>query len=255
MPVAITGHDAAPAVTVAIRTRNEIRTIATVLRLLKSQTYPIHELLVIDNLSTDGTREIAAREADRVIDVAAFTHAGSTNLAIDEARGELVYLTNGHCFPDHAELLEAGARTLAADARIAGVYGRCRPHRDALLANTFERAIAFAGNLTWPRTFQVERRFRPGMMQTQSAMVRRSLARSVPFEDIGAGGGEDALFAMEVLHRGHLVAYHPALDVQHSHGGWNSVAAQRFLAYGRMIARAREIAASRGIPASIRGRR
>lgn len=91
------------------------------------------------------------------------------------------------------------------------------------------------------------------MMQTQSAMLRRSVAQAVPFEDIGSGGGEDALFAMEVLHRGHLVAYHPALDVRHSHGGRISAATERFLGYGRMIKRARAIAASRGISASVRG--
>lgn len=126
------------------------------------QSCQIQELLVIDNLSTDGTRELVAREADRVVDVDAFSHAGSTNLAISEARGEIVYLTNGHSFPEHADMLEAGAKALVNDARIAGIYGRCRPHHDPLLANALERTIALAGNLTWPRAFMVDADSVPG---------------------------------------------------------------------------------------------
>ena len=143
----------------------------------------------------------------------------------------------------------------SADARIAGIFGRCRPHEDPHLANAFERTIALAGTLTWPRRFTIESRFRPGMMQTQSAMVRRSLAVALPFEELDAGGGEDALFAMEALHRGHRIAYHPALDVRHSHGGSNIAAIRRFLGYSRMIARARDVAAERGISPAICGLR
>lgn len=246
---------ALPLVTVAIRTRNEIRTIGRLLALLRSQTLSTFEILVIDNLSTDGTREVADRDADRVVDVRDFSHAGSTNLAIAAALGDFVYLTNGHTFPEHGEMLETAARMMAADARIAGLYGRCRPHRDPGLGNAFERLVAAAGDLTWPRHFTIQRRFRPGMLQTQSAMVRRTVATEVPFAEVGAGGGEDALFAMEVLHRGHLVAYHPMLDVCHSHGGPNADALRRFVGYGRMISQARAEATRRGIPASICGRR
>lgn len=242
-----------PSVTVAIRTRNEIRTIGRVLTLLKAQTLSRFEILVVDNRSTDGTREVAERDADRVIDIRDFTHAHSTSRAVTAARGDFVYLTNGHTFPEHADMLETAARVMAADPGIAGLYGRCRPHRDPSMANAYEWLIAAAGDLTWPRRFRIEQRFRPGMLQTQSAMLRRGVAMEVPFEDFGAGGGEDALFAMEVLHRGHQVGYHPILDVRHSHGGPIAAAVRRFRGYGRMIAHARAEAARRGIPPAICG--
>ena len=55
-----------PLVSVIITTRNEEQRIGALLSSIKAQTYPKIEILVVDNNSTDTTKEIAWRYTDRV---------------------------------------------------------------------------------------------------------------------------------------------------------------------------------------------
>ena len=56
-------------VSVVVPTRNNSRTIHACLASVRAQTHQHLELIVVDNHSTDDTREVAARYAD-VLDIA-----------------------------------------------------------------------------------------------------------------------------------------------------------------------------------------
>ena len=57
-------------VSIVVTTRNESRNIGNCLDSIKGQTYPAEliEIIVVDNASTDDTKEIAARYTDKVFD-------------------------------------------------------------------------------------------------------------------------------------------------------------------------------------------
>ncbi|GAB3584091.1 glycosyltransferase family 2 protein [Calidifontibacter terrae] len=76
-------------VTVVVPTRNNERTLAACLRSVVEQTHRPLELIVVDNHSSDRTREIAGQFADRVITQGP-ERSAQRNRGIREAGGEWV---------------------------------------------------------------------------------------------------------------------------------------------------------------------
>lgn len=67
MTSSLSGNTAQPLVSVVVTTRNEEKNIENCLKSIRFQTYPHIEAIVVDNSSTDRTREIAFRYADQVV--------------------------------------------------------------------------------------------------------------------------------------------------------------------------------------------
>src|SRR4051794_28348910 len=76
-------------VSVIVPTRNSSSTLAACLRSVRGQTWPEVELIVVDNSSTDKTREVARQEADEVI-VAGPERSAQRNAGAAAARGEFL---------------------------------------------------------------------------------------------------------------------------------------------------------------------
>lgn len=108
----------APSVTVAIPVLDEARHIDDCLAAVAAQTYPaILEVLVIDGGSRDDTVARARRfPGVRVLHNPRRRQAAALNLALEEARGEILVRVDGHCLiaPDYvarcvAALSDTGA--------------------------------------------------------------------------------------------------------------------------------------------------
>jgi succinoglycan biosynthesis protein ExoA len=115
--------EARPTVSVVIPCRNERGTIGGLLDALRSQTFPSEsiELLVVDGMSSDGTREIVRAAADerrpplvRLLDNPGRTVPKAMNVGIAAASGAVVVRLDAHSLPapDYVErcvaALEAG---------------------------------------------------------------------------------------------------------------------------------------------------
>jgi len=115
-----------PFVSVLVPMRNEEHYIGACLRSLVEQDYPHDrfEVLVIDGESTDSSREIAAGLAGRdglqlrVIDNPERKTAHALNLALAEARGEVIVRVDAHCEvrPDFLSQNVAALAETGADA-------------------------------------------------------------------------------------------------------------------------------------------
>lgn len=82
---------AKPLVSVIVTTRNNHKTLDACLASIVGQTYQPLELVVVDNNSTDGTRDIARFYTDKVF-VCGPERCAQRNFAVEKARGEFVVI-------------------------------------------------------------------------------------------------------------------------------------------------------------------
>jgi glycosyltransferase involved in cell wall biosynthesis len=147
--------DLAPGrVSFIVPTRNSARTIASCLSSLRSQDYADVETIVVDNGSTDGTREVADRFADLVFS-AGPERSRQRNLGAARSTGEfLVFIDSDMIVPPSlaGEVArgfrikpEVAALVLPERATGTGFWARCRSlEKDIYLGDeSIEAARAF----------------------------------------------------------------------------------------------------------------
>lgn len=138
----------APFISVIVPVRNESVCIRRTLEPLLTQNYDPtrYEILVADGRSTDATREVVrdlmSRHPQlRLLDNPRRLSSAGRNVAVREARGDIIVLIDGHCDIDDPnyllELIDAFGRS-GADC-----IGRPQP-QDVAGATALQRAIAAA---------------------------------------------------------------------------------------------------------------
>ena len=129
-----TGHDIAPALAVSaiVPARNEALCIGTVVRGLRALTSPngqplLHEVVVADNGSTDGTGNIARHAGARVVEVPQPGYGQACWAASQASLGDVLLFVDGDGAADPADAATLLA-ALAAGADLAiGVRSRPDP--------------------------------------------------------------------------------------------------------------------------------
>lgn len=114
----------APKVSVIVPCRNEERWIGVCLEALVRGSFPRsdYEILVIDNGSTDQTREIASVFADQVLVENTNKVSRARNLAAAGAHGEVLAFLDADCIPDRDWLDKATASLARDNAGIVGAH-------------------------------------------------------------------------------------------------------------------------------------
>jgi glycosyltransferase involved in cell wall biosynthesis len=112
-----------PTVSVIIPAHNAARTLRACLEAVHAQRHPVTEVIVVDDASTDGTRDIAAAFDCRVL--VADRNAGpaaARNRGIRASRGELLFFVDSDCAPE-PEALGNALAILRAQPDVACVHG------------------------------------------------------------------------------------------------------------------------------------
>ncbi len=215
----------APLISVVIPVRNEAGQIEACIRGLLEQTVAIHEIIVLDSGSTDGTLEILARFPEvRVIPIepAEFNHGETRNVGVRAARGDLVLLTVGDAHPADRFCVE---RLLAgfSDDRVAGVCGTqvVPHHRDKNPLQWFRpidepnaARFEFESADEFDRQAPDAKRRACGW-DNVCALYRRAVLLDIPFRRTTYG--EDGRWAKDALRAGHALVYEPGARVHHYH--------------------------------------
>ena len=195
-----------PRVSVIVPAHNAAATIGATLAALEAQDANFEwEVIVVDDGSTDETRELVRRAGPRVCLVSQ-AQAGpgpARDRGGEEAAADLLAFTDADCVPTGGWLREGVAALAEADL----VQGAVRPD-PAAVPRPFDRTIWVNG--------------RGGLYETANLLVRRELFATVGgFEDwlqarFGKPLAEDVWFGWRVRRAGARVAYSEAALVHHA---------------------------------------
>ncbi len=87
-------------ISVVIRNKNEAKSIEFLLNVLnKFYKKHIDEIIVIDNCSTDNSKEVVMMNSAKFITIKNFSYGSSANLAMEISENEIVVLMSAHVFP------------------------------------------------------------------------------------------------------------------------------------------------------------
>jgi glycosyltransferase involved in cell wall biosynthesis len=205
-----------PTISVAIAAYNEERWIAETLESVLAQTLPAHEVIVIDDGSTDGTARELAR-FDRRVRVLSHANRGlpaTLNRAFGEATGDYVAL----CGADDlwsSHKLEWQAEAIAAHPDVDVAFGHARMF--GVVEGDFVRP---PGTGVLDRNTLVRRLYEGNLIAAPSAVIRRSLHERLGgfHEDIV---NEDYEFWMRALRARAVFYYEPRLVLHYRRHGEN----------------------------------
>lgn len=87
-------------ISVVIRNKNQEKALSFLLKnLTERYADDIDEIIVIDNLSTDGSKIVSEQYNAKFITIEKFSYGGSANLAAQSASNDIVVLFSAHAYP------------------------------------------------------------------------------------------------------------------------------------------------------------
>ncbi len=210
-----------PAISVVIRTLNEEQWIGPLLTALRRQQHATLEIIVVDSGSVDGTRDIAARDADHVLDIQSdsFSYGYALNIGIGRAAGDLVAILSAHTMPlDDRWIanLSAPFGTEVRSSALALTYGKQRGNHLTKLSE----------HMDFQRQFPDQSRRQAGadyFCNNANALIRRDLWQSQPFDE-SLPGLEDMAWAKHWMDQGFEIEYVASAGILHIHDeSWQHV--------------------------------
>jgi rhamnosyltransferase len=213
-------------ISIVILTKDDEQYIGQLLESLLEQSYSDEvEILVIDSGSTDRTVEVARQYTCRLIEIPPedFGHGRTRNLAVREARGELVAFVVSDALPCDEKWLYHLTEHFAGNDRLAGVYGRQvgpdAPHVNPLDALEPPYPDGFRVNdlsdIENPDLLPFEQRRLLANFDNVTSCVRRELVLQTPFPKVPYA--EDMAWNWNILKQGYSTIYEPQATVYHYH--------------------------------------
>ena len=195
-------------ISIIIRSKNEERWIGSCLKAVSRQTHTDHEVILVDNNSTDKTVAKALQYGVTLVRIDEFRPGAAINRGIEASRGDIIVCLSGHCIPVDEHWL---ANLVAGldDEAVAGVYGRQEPL--AFTPDLDKRDLLITFGLD-PRV-QVKDSF----FHNANSAFRRSTWEKFPFDE-KVTNIEDRIWANQVQMAGMKILYEPSASVYHHHG-------------------------------------
>ena len=199
-----------PKISIIIRTKNEEKWIGHCLNMVFKQNYNNIEVIIVDNVSTDNTINIANRyPIHKIISINNFLPGLALNNGIRESKGEYIVCLSAHCIPKESNWLSNFIANFNNNPNIAGVYGRQLPvsftedidKRDLLLVFGEDRRV------------QIKDCF----FHNANSILPRKIWEQFPFNE-EVTNIEDRVWGKAVIENKYNIIYDPTSAVYHYHG-------------------------------------
>ncbi|MGI1690922.1 glycosyltransferase family 2 protein [Thermoanaerobacter uzonensis] len=206
-------------ISVIIPTLNCEKTIGELLKRLKSQTQKADEIIVVDSESNDRTVEIAEKEGAKVIKIARreFAHGSTRNLAVENARGDVVIFLTQDALPYDEYLIENITKPLEKEDIVAA-YGRQIIDEKAIPTEIFARSF------NYPEKGIIKSKENIKELGVKAFFFSNvcSAIKKKEFEQVGKFPlkiimNEDMIIASKFILKGYKIAYVPEAKVIHYH--------------------------------------
>jgi glycosyltransferase involved in cell wall biosynthesis len=204
-----------PKISVIIPTYNRAEHLRRTIRYLLDQSdAPEHEILVIDDGSTDSTLELIhefeEKLAGKLRRIPAGHHgpAAARNLGIIKARGNIIAMIDDDCLPE-PDWLANLIRGFEKDDRLAGIGGQTLPVDDTNIWSRFQDLFAMrkphedGSGITF-------------LLTNNAAFRRDHLIEIGGFDEtFPAAAGEDVDLCMRLRAKGYTLGYEPKARIRH----------------------------------------
>lgn len=205
-----------PFISIIIPARNEQQTLKDCLDSLTRLNYPKErlEILVVDGMSTDNTRQIAELYDTILVENRKRSHRSGINLGFERAKGDIIAFTDADCIVDENWAQDS---LKYFEGCIAGVSGPIQiPHQ----ANTFQQAVAFLFSLAVRIAKSSHRETQEGVQgvddfPTCNAIYCKAALQSVMPLDEKLYGGSDLELNYRLRQEGYRLLVTPDVCVQH----------------------------------------
>jgi glycosyltransferase involved in cell wall biosynthesis len=181
---------------VVIRNKNEAKDLEFLLKNLRYRYKDdVDEIVVIDNLSSDRSREVSELYGAKFVTIEKFSYGGSANVAAQEASNDIVVIFSAHAYPvshDFFKLIKA--KFSGRESTLAGL--RC-------LHNASDYASFIDG-------VESKKQSNKGGLNFAGSAFNKRMWRQHPFrEDVATF--EDKEWTIRMLNLGYEIEFVPAI--------------------------------------------
>lgn len=199
-------------ISVIVPAHNAAPTIGACLEGLLAQSVPRdrYEVIVVDDGSSDSTREIAGGYEVRVIAQSHQGPAAARNRGVAEAEGEIVLFTDADCVPTRNWIAEMVKRF--DDVEVVGVKGAYRTRQGGIVPRFVQCEYE-------ERYERMAKQSQIDFIDTYAAGYRRNVLLKEGGFDIRypSASVEDQEFSFRLAQRGYKMVFNPQAVVYHQH--------------------------------------
>ncbi|HEY7321091.1 MAG TPA: glycosyltransferase [Candidatus Binatia bacterium] len=198
-----------PKVSVVVCVYNGERTIDACLASLKKLNYPNYEVIVVNDGSTDGTRQIAeSYDYIRLLNQENKGLSEARNVGIQASKGEIIAFTDADCMADPDWLTYLVARFRSSDYGAVG-GPNLSPPDDSLIAS----CVAVSPGA--PSHVLLDDEVAEHIPGCNMAFRREALEAIKGFDPIFRAAGDDVDVCWRLQNKGYKIGFSPAAVVWH----------------------------------------
>ena len=198
-----------PLVSIIIRTKNEEQWLKACLSAINTQSYKNHEVILVDNLSTDATLKVARRHNVATISkIVDYNPSAALNLGVKVSSGDICIFLSAHCVPVDDYWLEHLVEPIITGEAMCA-YGRQLPTSNTTPDNARDLMITFGRE-------KILQKYDFKFHNANSAIQKQILLKHKFDENLS--NVEDWYWAANAIAHGEVIAYIPKAAVFHYHG-------------------------------------